>query len=212
MHAFVALVALAAAALQASAKPMDMPAPDPVITPPPVASEADALQARAGPALTIPLVSCLLNVKCCDTVLTLPVLPLDSLVSTLLPGVTLPIPIPTLGPLAGLLCSPATDLDILGNQCLKGGTPLCCQADLLDIVAEGCQEVIALPTLTLPTLPTLSLPPILGTGSGLLGLPPLLGNPTPGPTGSGLLGGLLGILGLASTEAEAPAAPTPPPA
>ncbi|KAI0819783.1 hypothetical protein BC628DRAFT_1276561, partial [Trametes gibbosa] len=93
------------------------------ITPPPTPVDAASLKGRDA-SLTIPLASCLLNVECCQMVLTLPVL--DESFTTLLP-ISVPIPIPTLGPFAGVLCSPATDLDILGNQCIAGGTPLCCQ-------------------------------------------------------------------------------------
>ncbi|TBU54217.1 hypothetical protein BD310DRAFT_828458 [Dichomitus squalens] len=74
---------------------------------------------------TIPLAQCLATVECCQSTLSLPTIPVDSLTSILpLPS---GLPIPTLGPLAGFECSAATDLDILGNQCLAGGTPLCCQ-------------------------------------------------------------------------------------
>ncbi|KAI0667379.1 hypothetical protein C8Q78DRAFT_959365, partial [Trametes maxima] len=80
---------------------------------------------------SIPLASCLLNIECCQQVVTLPVIPgsLTSLLGGLLP-ISAPVPIPTLGPMAGLLCSKVDDLDILTNQCLAGGTPLCCQEEL----------------------------------------------------------------------------------
>ncbi|EIW52870.1 uncharacterized protein TRAVEDRAFT_75121 [Trametes versicolor FP-101664 SS1] len=218
MHALIALVTLAAA-LQAAAKPAPVAPPPSVITPPPVPIDA-AVRAR-DEALTIPLLSCLVSIECCQMVLTLPVLP-ASLTGILAPlGLTAPIPIPTLGPMAGLICSPATDLDILGNQCLAGGTPLCCQETILGLVAEGCQEVINIPSITLPlSLPTISLPllggssgllgilsslPLLGTGGGLLGLPlpttlpPVLGNPAPTSSAGGLLGLPLPSLPLLGT-------------
>ncbi len=114
MHALVVFVTLATA-LQAAAKPAPVAPPPSVITPPPVPIDAD-VRAR-DEALTIPLLSCLASIDCCQMVLTLPVLPADGITSILGPlGITAPIPIPTLGPMAGLLCSPATDLDILGNQ------------------------------------------------------------------------------------------------
>ncbi|KAI0366468.1 hypothetical protein BV20DRAFT_914110, partial [Pilatotrama ljubarskyi] len=93
------------------------------ITPPPTPVGAAHLGARDDPP-TIPIADCLFSVECCQQILTLPVIPASF--TTLLP-ITAPVPIPTLGPLAGLLCSDASDLDPLTNQCLSGGTPLCCQ-------------------------------------------------------------------------------------
>ena len=84
----------------------------PLITPPPV---VDAAVPTPAVAATIPLASCLLNIECCQNTVSLP--DLSGALTSLLPGVTsLPIPLPTLGPLVGVQCSAATDLNILGNQ------------------------------------------------------------------------------------------------
>ncbi|KAH9895763.1 hypothetical protein C8Q73DRAFT_789563 [Cubamyces lactineus] len=152
-----ALFALAFAALHLSSTSVlgvvanPAPAPDPVITPAPVV-DGSVQRARAADDVptTIPLADCLFSVECCQQVFTLPVLPLSF--TTALP-ITAPIPLPTLGPLAGIDCSDASDLDPITNQCLSGGTPLCCQDSLLGLAAEGCQQVVLLPTISLPSLP-----------------------------------------------------------
>ncbi|KAI0653692.1 hypothetical protein C8Q70DRAFT_1059104 [Cubamyces menziesii] len=127
------------------------PAPNPMITPAPVVG-GSVQRARAADDVptTIPLADCLFSVECCQQVFTLPVLPLS--LTTALP-ITAPIPLPTLGPLAGVDCSDASDLDPITNQCLSGGTPLCCQDSLLGLAAEGCQQVVLVPTISLPSLP-----------------------------------------------------------
>ncbi|CDO68549.1 hypothetical protein BN946_scf184998.g46 [Trametes cinnabarina] len=129
------------------------PAPDPLITPPPVPRDVQ-FGARDDPPATIPVEDCMSSLECCQQILTLPIIPASftSLLSALLP-ISAPVPLPTLGPRAGLLCSAATDADILGNQCLAGGTAVCCQDSFLDIVAEGCQEVTLIPSISLPSLP-----------------------------------------------------------
>ncbi|KAH9895765.1 hypothetical protein C8Q73DRAFT_618881, partial [Cubamyces lactineus] len=76
---------------------------------------------------TIFLTDCQVSVECCQQVLTLPVLTLSFTTDLRVP-ITAPTPIPTLGPLAGVDCSDAsTNFDPVANQCLSGGTPLCCQ-------------------------------------------------------------------------------------
>ncbi|KAI0776892.1 hypothetical protein BD413DRAFT_454221, partial [Trametes elegans] len=92
-------------------------------SPPSLTAEARRDEPTSIP-LEIAASDCLLNIECCQSVLTLPVLPASF--TTLLP-IAPPIPVPTLGPLAGIECSRISDLDIIGNQCLQGGTPLCCQ-------------------------------------------------------------------------------------
>ena len=88
----------------------------PVITPPPVPAALNAAAAApTAAAETIPVASCLLNIECCQNTVSLP--DLSGALTSLLPGVTsLPIPLPTLGPLVGVQCSAATDANILGNQ------------------------------------------------------------------------------------------------
>ena len=87
-------------------------AASPVITAPPVVERAAPTPADI---TTIPVVSCLANIECCAATATVPLDP--GSIATLLPGLTsLPIPLPTLGPLLGFMCSSATDLSILGNQ------------------------------------------------------------------------------------------------
>ncbi|KAI8976293.1 hypothetical protein BD414DRAFT_423263 [Trametes punicea] len=111
-----------------------MPIPDPpVITPAPNPNDSP-LQPRDDPPATIPLADCLFSVECCQQVLTLPVLPAEF--TSLLP-LSAPVPIPTLGPRAGLICSEADDLDPLTNQCLSGGTAMCCQQDFRKYIATA---------------------------------------------------------------------------
>ncbi|KAH9939671.1 uncharacterized protein BXZ73DRAFT_43357 [Epithele typhae] len=98
-----------------------------VITPAPRARRDTATP--GADITTLPVASCLASVECCQQTVSLPVLPASF--TTLLSGVTVPVPVPTLGPLAGVTCSSATALDIVGNQCLQGGTPVCCQEVLL---------------------------------------------------------------------------------
>lgn len=115
-----ALFALAFAALHLSSTVLlgvlanPAPAPNPMITPAPVVG-GSVQRARAADDVptTIPLADCLFSVECCQQVFTLPVLPLS--LTTALP-ITAPIPLPTLGPLAGVDCSDASDLDPITNQ------------------------------------------------------------------------------------------------
>ena len=81
----------------------------------PLATLPPTAVSSAAPSVeTIPLAQCLATVECCQSTISLPTVPVDSLTSVLpLPS---GLPIPTLGPMAGFECSSATDLDILGNQ------------------------------------------------------------------------------------------------
>ncbi|KAI0832826.1 hypothetical protein BC628DRAFT_356238 [Trametes gibbosa] len=148
MHAFITLVTLAAA-LHATAKPAPA-APQPMITSPPAPIDAVRLKARDDVS-TIPLASCTLNVACCEQVLTVPIIP-ASFTSLLPSSLTLPIAIPTLGPVVGVQCTPATSHDITGSSCLAGGSPVCCQEEI------RCQPVVNIPSPTLPSIPIPTLP------------------------------------------------------
>ncbi|OJT15439.1 hypothetical protein TRAPUB_8002 [Trametes pubescens] len=217
MHASIALIALVAA-LQAAAKPAPI-VPAPGITAAPAPIDAVHLQGR-DVVSTIPLSSCTLFVECCQQVLTVPVIPASF--TALLPSDLAPIPLPTLGPVVGIQCTPATSANITESSCSVGGSPMCCQENLLDFVAEGCQPVvnnpppsITLPSLPLPTLPLptslpISLPSIPGLPTiSVPGLPisiPLGGSPS--SSSSGLLGLPLPSLPLPSLPLGGDPAPT----
>ncbi|KAL1942297.1 hypothetical protein VTO73DRAFT_6361 [Trametes versicolor] len=217
MHASIALIALAAA-LQTTAKPAPA-VPASGITAAPAAIDAVRLQGR-DVVSTIPFSSCTLFVECCQQVLTVPVIP-ASFAALLPTGLTAPVPFPTLGPVVGLECTPTNSDGIKGSSCLAGGSPMCCQQDITDLFAEGCQPVVnnppspTLPTLPIPTslpislpgLPTISVPglpisiPLGGSSSssssGLLGLPlpslPLPSLPLGGDPAPTTSSGLLGL-------------------
>ena len=81
----------------------------------PVVTPAVPVIVPTGTVSDIDVAQCLLSLQCCQATASLPAIP-ASLTSLLPLPTDLPIPIPTLGPLAGFECSSATDLDILGNQ------------------------------------------------------------------------------------------------
>ncbi|KAI0740333.1 hypothetical protein C8Q76DRAFT_790803 [Earliella scabrosa] len=145
------------------------------------------------PVSEIDIAQCLLEVQCCqDTI------PVPSILPT---GVSLPIPLPTLGPLIGLECSSA--FDIIGNKCLTGGTPVCCELVLPGgLLAVGCEPITA-------ALPTLPFPiPIPTTTISIPGLPPItLPFPLPTALPTGLPISIPGLPPVPTTTISIPGLP-----
>ncbi|KAI0739588.1 hypothetical protein C8Q80DRAFT_189773 [Daedaleopsis nitida] len=73
------------------------------------------------PTGAIDIGQCLSELQCCQSTFSLAALPSD--IANLIPG----LPLPTLGPMVGVVCSSITDLNPLGNQCLNGGKIVCCE-------------------------------------------------------------------------------------
>ncbi|KAH9847086.1 hypothetical protein C2E23DRAFT_531349 [Lenzites betulinus] len=205
MNALITLLTIATA-LYATAKPA---VPPPMITSPPALVDGARLKARDDVS-TLPLASCTLNVACCQQVLTVPVIPASF--TTLLPSsLTVPVAIPTLGPVVGVECTPATSSDITGSSCNAGGSPVCCQEEITNLVAEGCQPVVNIPSPTLPiSLPTtlpISLPTTLPIS--LPGLPTISvpGLPISLPLGGAPSSSSSGLLGLPLPSLPLPSLP-----
>ncbi|KAI0752919.1 hypothetical protein C8Q80DRAFT_485209 [Daedaleopsis nitida] len=111
---------------------------------------------------TIDVSQCTANLLCCLQTFSLPDSSAASITSLLPLPTGLPFPV---DPLVAAQCSPATDPDIFGNQCLNGGTPLCCE--LISpggLAAAACEPVsaVGLPT-SLPVPAPTSLPVPIST-------------------------------------------------
>ncbi|RDX44322.1 hypothetical protein OH76DRAFT_1359698 [Lentinus brumalis] len=118
------MISLSMLALALSAFVVTTVRGSPLITPAPALDLPSSVPTAAAAASTIGIAQCLATIQCCQSTI-----PVDDVIpasiATLIP--TLPVPLPTLGPLLGVQCSAATDLNIIGNQCLMGGTPVCCE-------------------------------------------------------------------------------------
>ncbi len=103
----LSLLTLVASAVLVRASPITTPA---------LAVDSAALPTPTVPVSEIDVAQCVLDgqLQCCQETFSVPDLGIGSLTS-LLPLPT-GISLPSLGPLIGVQCSSATDLDILGNK------------------------------------------------------------------------------------------------
>ncbi|KAI0740220.1 hypothetical protein C8Q76DRAFT_609479 [Earliella scabrosa] len=112
------LLTIAASAVLVQAGPLITAAPP-----------ADLSSASPTPVSAIDIGQCEINLQCCNSLVPVIDIPIGTLTLSVLPtGSPVTIPVLSLGPYLGFECSSATDLDIFGNRCLTGGTPVCCQA------------------------------------------------------------------------------------